>query len=206
MHNNTGLSVIAPEEVGLSSARLERIDSVMQNYVDQGKLAGLSTMIARRGKIAHFKCFGMMDREAEKPMKPDTMFRIYSMTKPIASVAIMMLYEEGLFQLDAPVSKLIPEFKDLKVFVKETESGPELADLERPMTIRHLMTHTSGLTYGFDPNAPVDVMYQEAGVLNHKSTLRGMIQKLAKLPLVYQPGSVWNYSVSTDELGYLVEL
>lgn len=191
MHNNAGLPVITPEEVGLSSARLDRIDPVMQGYVDQGRLAGLSTMVARRGKIAHFKCFGMMDREAEKPMKPDTIFRIYSMTKPITSVAIMMLYEEGLFQLDAPVSKLIPEFEDLEVSVNETESGPELADLECPITIRHLLTHTSGLIH-----RPKD----------HSSTLRDMIQKLAELPLTYQPGSVWKYGISTDVLGYLVEV
>jgi len=203
--SDAGIPIASPDEVGLSSARLERINTVMQSYVDQEKYAGLITMVARRGKVAHFECFGMMEREANKAMKPDTIFRIYSMTKPITSVAIMMLYEEGRFQLNDPVSKFIPDFKNLKVFVKETESGPELADLERAMTVKHLLTHTSGLTYGFDPNSPIDVMYQEAGVLDHNGTLGDMAQKLAKLPLLHQPGSAWHYSVSTDVLGYLVE-
>ncbi len=204
--SDAGIPIASPDKVGLSSARLERINTVMQSYVDQEKYSGLITMVARRGKVAHFECFGMMDREANKAMKPDTIFRIYSMTKPITSVAIMMLYEEGRFQLNDPVSRFIPEFSNLKVFVKETESGPELADLKREMTIKHLLTHTSGLTYGFDPNSPVDVMYRKAGVLDHNGTLEDMAQKLVKLPLLHQPGSVWHYSVSTDVLGYLVEV
>jgi CubicO group peptidase (beta-lactamase class C family) len=203
---DAGLPVATPEEVGLSSERLERIDSAMQDYVDRDKLAGMITVVARRGKVAHFKCFGMMDREAGKLMKTDTIFRIYSMTKPVTSVAIMMLYEEGNFNLNDPVSWFIPEFRDLKVFVKETESGPELADLKHPMTIRHLLTHTSGLSYGWDENSPVDAMYREAGILNPNRPLEEMVQKLAELPLVHQPGSAWNYSVSTDVLGYLVEV
>lgn len=202
---DTGLPVSLPEKVGLSATRLERISPFMQGYVDSEKLSGTITMVARRGKVAHFECVGMMDKEAGKPMEPDTIFRIYSMTKPITCVAIMMLYEEGLFQLNDPVSKFIPEFKDLKVFVKETESGLELAEAKPEMAIWHLLTHTSGLTYGFDGNAPVDAMYQKALVLSSK-TLKEMVQKLSKLPLVHQPGSAWNYSVSTDVLGYLVEV
>ena len=199
---DAGLPKAVPEEVGLSATRLKRIDRIMQRYVDEEKFAGIVTMVARRGKVVHFECKGMMDKEAGKPMKPDTIFRIYSMTKPITSVAIMMLYEEGHFQLDDPVSKFIPEFRDLKVFVKETESGIKLEDMEKEMTIRHLLTHTSGLTYGFDKNFPVDAMYQKAAL--RAGNLKEMIQKLAELPLANQPGCQWRYSVSTDVLGYLV--
>lgn len=202
---DVGIPIVPPEEVGLSPERLERINTAMQGYVDQDKLAGIITAVARSGKVAHFGCFGMMHKEAEKPMNPDTIFRIYSMTKPIASVAIMMLHEEGHFHLTDPVSKFIPEFKNLKVFVKQTDSGNEVTDLEREMEIWHLLTHTSGLTYGFDPNFPVDKMYQKAEILGSEN-LKEMIQKLGKLPLVCQPGSKWIYSVSTDVIGYLVEV
>jgi len=206
VYSDSELPLAVPDEVGLSSDRLNRINAFMQGYVDQEKYAGLITMVARRGKVAHLECFGMMDREAKKVMEPDTIFRIYSMTKPITSVAIMMLYEEGRFQLNDPVSKFIPEFKDLKVFVKQGESGTELADLERQMTMKHLLTHTSGLTYGFNSASPVDLMYRKAGVLDHNGTLEDMVQKLAKLPLLHQPGSAWHYGVSTDVLAYLVEV
>jgi CubicO group peptidase (beta-lactamase class C family) len=200
-----GLPIAVPEEVGLSAKRLERISPIMQGYVDDNKLAGILTVVARYGKIAHFECVGMMDKEAGKPMKPDTIFRIYSMSKPITSVAVMMLYEEGHFLLTDPVSKFIPEFKNLKVFVKETESGLELADVEHEMTIWNLLTHTSGLTYGFFGESPVDLMYRKA-VASGIKDLKEMIQKLSELPLLYQPGSAWNYSVSTDVLSYLVEV
>jgi CubicO group peptidase (beta-lactamase class C family) len=177
----------------------------MQGYVDEGKLAGVMTMIARRGKVAHFEKFGKMDIAADKPMEFDTIFRIYSMTKPITSVAIMMLYEEGRFQLNDPVSKFIPEFKDLKVFKNATKEGIELAYTEREMTIRDLLTHTSGLTYGWG-NGPVDKMYQQAKLFDPNGTLKDAITKLARIPLVHQPGTAWEYSVSTDVLGYLVEV
>ncbi|MFC1713653.1 serine hydrolase domain-containing protein [Candidatus Poribacteria bacterium] len=203
---DAGIPMSPPEKVGLSAARLERISPFMQGYVDSKKLPGTITMVARRGKVAHFECVGMMDSEAGKPMEPDTIFRIYSMTKPITSVAIMMLYEEGLFQLTDPVSKFIPEFKDLKVFVKETESGLELAESKPEMAIWHLLTHTSGLTYGWDENSPVDAMYRKAVALGGSKTLKEMVQKLGKIPLRNQPGSEWRYSMSTDVLGYLVEV
>jgi len=202
---DTGLPVSLPEEVGLSAKRLERISPFMQGYVDSEKLPGTITMVARRGKVAHFECTGMMNKETGKPMEPDTILRIYSMTKPITSVAIMMLYEEGLFQLTDPVSKFIPEFKNLKVFVKETESGLELAESKPEMAIWHLLTHTSGLSYGWDENSPVDALYRKAVVLGGNSTLKEIIQKLGKIPLRSQPGSEWLYSLSTDVLGYLVE-
>ncbi len=201
-----GLPTTTPEKVGLSSERLQRIGPVMQRYVQDNKLAGLLTMIARHGRVVHFETYGMMDREAEKPMQRDAIFRIYSMSKPITSVAVMMLYEEGRFQLDDSVSKYIPEFKDLKVYTEGTSGNMQVVPLERDMTIRHLLTHTSGLTYGFFSNTPVDSLYLKAEVLSNEGTLQDMIDKLSHIPLLYQPGSTWHYSVSIDVLGYLVEV
>ena len=197
-----GLPTAKPEEVGLSSKRLDRIKPVLQSYVDQGKLPGLISLVARHGKVVHFEKYGQMD--TEKEMQYDTIFRIASMTKPVTSVAVMMLYEEGYFQLNDPVSKFIPEFKNLKVFSKMDKDGPVLVEPKRPVTIRDLLTHTSGLTYGFFGNTPVNRMYRKAGL--YGGTLKEMIQKLSKLPLLYQPGTKWHYSMSTDVLGYLVEV
>ncbi len=202
-----GLPTASPEEVGLSSERLKRIGAVMQSYVDQGKLAGLITMVARRGKVVHFERFGMMDREAGKPIWADTIFRIYSMTKPITSAAIMMLYEEGHFQLDDPVSKFIPEFGKMRVFTYASADGSNIVTTapEREATIRDLLRHTSGLTYG-SSKEPVDVMYNEAKVIDYDTTLKEMVRKLGTLPLRNHPGREWHYSVSMDVLGYLVEV
>ena len=195
-----------PEKVGLSSARLERINTLMQDYVDEGKLAGVVTMVARRGKVAHFERFGLMDIETRKPMQLDTIFRIYSMSKPITSVAVMMLYEEGRFLLNDPVSKYTPEFKDLKVFIKKTEEGLELTDLEREITIRDLLSHTAGLGYGWNDDPAFVELYEEADLFNRKGTIKDMVEKLTKLPLLHQPGTKWHYSVSVDVLGYFVEV
>jgi CubicO group peptidase (beta-lactamase class C family) len=196
-----------PEKVGFSSERLGRINAVMQKYVDEGKCAGILTMVARRGQIAHLDCFGMMDVEAGKPMQPDTIFRIFSMSKPVTSVAVMMLYEEGFFQLNTPVSEFIPGFEDTKVFVQETESGLELADMEREMTIHDLLTHTSGLSYGFHEDTPVDALYRDARQnLGGGATLEKMVETLSTLPLAFQPGQGWRYSFSTDVLGYVVQV
>ncbi|MCZ6679929.1 MAG: serine hydrolase [Candidatus Poribacteria bacterium] len=203
-----GLPTATPEDVGLSSTRLQRISPVMQRYVDDGKLAGVMTMVARRGKVVHFEKFGMMDIEGNKPMEFDTIFRIYSMTKPITSVAIMMLYEEGHFQLDDPVSEFIPAFKNMKVFNGTTENGIELVNAKREMTIRDLLAHTSGLTYGWG-DGPVDQMYQKALKQifeRREGTLKDMVRKLSLIPLIHHPGTAWQYSVSTDVLGYLVEV
>ena len=200
-------TTVIPEKVGLSSTRLSRVNAVMQEYVNQGKYAGIITMVARRGQIAHFERFGMMDIESAKPMRPDTIFRIYSMSKPVTSVAVMMLYEEGHFQLYTPVSEFIPEFKETKVFAGGTESYMELADLEREITIHDLLTHTSGLAYGPDTNLPVDALYKKAlEKLETGATLTEMVQVFATLPLVHQPGSAWRYSFSTDVLGRVVEV
>ncbi len=216
------MNTITPEEVGFSASRLSRIGTWMQGYIDQNKLAGTIAMVARYGKVTYLERFGMMDLEAAKPMQFDTIFRIYSMTKPIASVALMMLFEEGRFQLDDPVSKFIPEFADVKVLAGAAEEGGdskhpadnkhpfELIDLEREITIRHLLTHTAGLTYDFFEDSPVDAMYQEAEILSPLGILQvplpEMIQRLVKLPLTHQPGTAWRYSMATDVLGYLIEV
>ena len=190
-----------PEKVGMSSERLNRIKPVMQRYVDENKLPGMITMVARHGKVVHCEKYGWMD--VDKPMQLNTIFRMASMTKPITSVAVMMLYEEGYFQLDDPVADYIPEFKDLKVFSSIDKDGIYTVDQIRPMTIRDLLTHTSGLT-GVGADSPVDSLYREANL--SEGTLKDMIQKLSKIPLLYQPGTRWNYSRSSDVLAYLVEV
>ena len=195
------LSLTKPEKAGMSSERLNRINRMMQDYVDQNKLPGLITMVARNGKIVHFEKFGNM--YIDKPMEPDAIFCIASMTKPITSVAIMMLYEEGCFQLYDPVEKYIPEFKDLKVFSHKDKDGIHVVDQVKPMTILDLLTHTSGLGNG-SGNTPIDSIYKSAKLSD--GSLKDMVQKLAKIPLYYQPGTKWNYSKSTDVLGYLVEV
>jgi CubicO group peptidase (beta-lactamase class C family) len=173
---------ISPENVGFSSERLKRIGPMMQAYVDRKELPGLITLIARKGKIVHFGKFGLMDIETNKPMQADTIFRIYSMTKPITNVAAMMLYEEGRFQLDDPLSKFIPAFKDVKVLGKSSGADIELVDLEREITIRDLMTHTSGLTYDFLGDSPVDALYQENDIFDRGKTLQENIHRCAGLP------------------------
>ncbi|HPT04536.1 MAG TPA: serine hydrolase domain-containing protein, partial [Bacteroidales bacterium] len=158
-------------------------------------------MVARHGKVVHCEKYGWMD--VDKPMQLNTIFRMASMTKPVTSVAVMMLYEEGYFQMDDPVADYIPEFKDLKVFSSIDKDGIHTVDQIRPMTIRDLLTHTSGLT-GVGADSPVDSMYREANL--SEGTLKDMIQKLSKIPLLYQPGTRWNYSRSSDVLAYLVEV
>ena len=194
--------MVVPEEVGVSAERLERIRPVMQGYVDEGSLPGFLTVVARRGKIVHFETIGMRDVENKKPVEPDTIFRIYSMSKPITSVAVMMLYEEGHFQLGTPVSKFIPEFKGMKVY---NEDQTEILDAKKEITIKHLLMHTAGFTYGWG-NKPVDALYKQANIREPGSTLVDMVEKLSKIPLVHEPGERWTYSVSTDVLGYFVEV
>jgi CubicO group peptidase (beta-lactamase class C family) len=205
------MKTAVPEEVGFSAQRLRQIDKVMQSYVDQNKLAGVVALVARHGRSAYCEQFGMMDLEASKPMQFDTIFRIYSMTKPITSVGAMMLYEQGYFDLNDPVSKFIPEFADLKVFVSGSEDAFETKELAQEITIKHLLTHTSGLSAGFFEDSPVELMYakQEFSiipVLKLQIPLKEMVQRLVKLPLITQPGTAWRYSKATDVLGYLVEI
>ena len=196
-----GIPRAVPEEVGMSAARLERIAPVMQRWVDDGKIPGALTMIAREGKLVHLEKVGLQDIATATPIEFDTIFRIYSMTKPITSVAVMMLYEEGHYQLNSPVSDFIPAFKDMKVYANH---GDAIVDAEREMTIKHLLTHTSGLIYGGDWVHPINDRYREATFF--EGDLEHMVNELGKIPLLHQPGDAWNYGMSTDVLGYLVEV
>jgi CubicO group peptidase (beta-lactamase class C family) len=199
---------VKPEEVGLSSAQLDLIDRHLnQRYIDPAKIAGALTLVARKGEIAYFSPLGSMDLERGKPMTRDTIFRIYSMSKPIASVALMMLYEQGHFQLMDPVQKFIPEWRNLAVYSAGLYPNFMTTPVERPMTIRDLMSHQSGLTYGFMNRSNVDRAYRKLELgTRHGDNLKGMVEKLAGIPLEFSPGKHWNYSVSTDILGYLVEV
>jgi len=208
-----GIPTATPEEVGLSSERLERINEVMERHVEQEDIAGVVTLVARRGKVAHFEAFGMMDMENDKPMHTDTIFRIASMTKPITSVAVMMLYEEGHFLLSDLVSKYIPEFKNPKVLAPESDedsdsTSPATVPAKSEITIRHLLNHTSGLTYNW--NGKLGKVYNEAGVTNGlvqtDSTISEKMKILAGLPLLHHPGEAFEYGLSIDVLGYLVEV
>ena len=201
------LTVESPEAVGCSAQRLARIAPVMQSYVDQHGFAGISTMLARRGRVVHFEQVGWQDRESHIPLSTDTIFRIYSMTKPIICVALMTLYEEGRFQLLDPVDKFLPAFGKLRVQMGATLADSQAADLIRPITIRDLLTHISGLTYNFLEDSPVSELYRQAGLLSDANrTLEAMIGELARLPLAYQPGTKWHYSMAIDVLAHLVEV
>ncbi len=202
----TALQLASAEEVGMDSSRLDRVTQAMQGFVDEGLLAGVVTMAARDNKIVHFESVGYRDIEAQSPMTNDAIFRIYSMTKPITGVAMMILYEEGKFKLSDPVEKYIPEFTDLQVYAGEDDNGkPVLEPQNHKMTVRELMSHSGGLSYGLFSQSKVDDMYNEANVLDADSTLQDMIDKLGAIPLRQQPGSMWHYSVSVDVQGYIVE-
>jgi len=199
--------VVTPEEVGLSSKRLERIKPAMQAYVDQKKIAGLSTMVARRGKVAHFEQVGWMDMESNRPLSADAIFRIYSMTKPIVCVALMTLYEQGRFQLFDPVAKYISAFSDLKVLESDEAGGTKEIDLARPITVRDLLTHTAGLTYDFLEDSPVGELYRQARIGNNaERTLEELVRELTRLPLAWQPGTRWHYSLAIDVAAHLIEV
>jgi CubicO group peptidase (beta-lactamase class C family) len=199
------LTVSKPESLGFSSQRLERLYAVIQEQVDQKHLAGVVTLLSRHGKIVEFRTYGNKDLASNAPMTKDTIFRIFSMTKPITGVAMMTLYEEGKWKPFDPVSKFIPEFAHLKVFKGTDSHGkPILEEPVHPPTMHELMTHTAGFTYGTFGDTPVDKMYQAQHVLRSKS-LQEIVTKLANLPLLYQPGSRWVYSVSMDIQGYIIE-
>ncbi|HEY6299074.1 MAG TPA: serine hydrolase domain-containing protein [Candidatus Binatus sp.] len=197
---------LAPKRAGFAPERINRItEHLNKNYIGPGKIAGCQTLVARHGHVAYFKSQGVMDRERRRPLTDDTIFRLYSMTKPITSVALMMLFEQGHFQLNDPVSRFIPAWRDHKVWVSGEGATMETAAPARPMTMRHVLGHTGGLTYGAT-NHPVDRAYREAGVgRGAGETLSGFADKLAKVPRRYQPGERWMYSLSTDVCGYLVE-
>lgn len=178
----------------------------MQSYIDQHKLAGLITVVARRGQVAHLECFGWMNLEANQPMRPDTILRMYSMTKPITSVAALMLFEEGHFQLDDPVARFIPAFAEMKVCREETAAELQLVEQERPMTMRDLLMHTSGIPHDSPDGSPIEALYHQAELRLADRSLHEMVQALVKLPLVCQPGSRWCYGLSHAVLGYLVDV
>ena len=195
-----------PLAAGFDPARLERITAHLNAaYIEPGKIAGCQVLVSRHGQPAYFRSLGLMDRERQKPMADDTIFRIYSMSKPITSVALMTLYEQGHFQLNDPVHRFIPEWREQKVWVSGDADAMELTLPESPMTMRHVLSHTAGLTYGAT-NHPVDKAYRRHGVNRDRTeTLRTFIEKLALVPLRYQPGERWMYSFATDVCGYLVE-
>ena len=202
------LPTAKPESVGMSSERLERIGKAVQQSIDEKRIAGTVTLVARRGHVVWFKPQGMMDREASKTMRPDTIFRICSMTKPITSVAVMMLYEEGHFLLDDPITKYLPEFKNPKVLVKPESGATYTIPAKGEITIRDLLRHTSGLTYHW--NDKLGAMYASAnvahGLLPYDGTIEENVKHLAGVPLLFNPGERWEYSLGVDVLGRLVEV
>jgi len=197
-----------PEQVGLSSGRLARIETVVRDHIDRKRIAGAVSLVARHGKIAHLKAFGMADIEAGGEMKEDTIFRIASMTKPITSVAVMMLYEEGKFLLSDPVGKYIPEFQEMEVLPPPTATNNYRVPANQPITIRHLLTHTSGLTYHW--NEKLGELYWSYGIthglVQDSSTIGEKMKILAGLPLLFHPGERYEYGLSIDVLGALVEV
>jgi CubicO group peptidase (beta-lactamase class C family) len=193
------LATVPAEKVGMSSERLARITALTRGYVDEGKLAGAVTVIARHGKIVHYEAVGKQNLETGAPMARDTLFRIYSMTKPITAVAAMILYEEGKFQLTDPVSKFVPELKDLKV-LKDGEEKPA----QSQMNMQQLLSHTAGFSYSFSASDPVDKRYRDEKLLSSKD-LDEFIKKLAGIPLRDEPGTRWHYSVAVDVTGAVIE-
>ena len=197
-----------PAPLGFSWERLARIPAFIKTYVDDGKLPGYACLVSRFGEEAYYTAYGDSDVERGTPIARDTIFRIYSMTKPITSVALMTLYEKGAFQLDDPVATYLPQWRDLQVFAGGDATDFRVQKPARPMLIKDLFTHTSGLTYGFLNSHPVDALYRAAHIGERRpgATLAGMVDDLAALPLQFSPGTQWNYSVSTDVLGHLVQV
>ena len=210
------MEIVQPERVGMSTSRLGRIRSVMQRYVDEGKYAGIITLVARAGKVVHSEQVGQQEIATGQPMQEDTIVRIYSMTKPITSLAALMLYEQGQLLLSDPLAQYIPAFAEARVLVRQAALDLELAPLRRPITLRDLITHTSGLSYGFFLDSPVEAMYKalhdvtdfvgEPRLYPHHLTMAELVEKWAKIPLIHQPGTAWRYSVGTDVLGRVIEV
>lgn len=198
-----------PAEVGFDAVRLARLDAHFARYVDDGRLPGWLVCVARGGRVVHLSTYGRRDVECDAPVEIDTVFRIYSMTKPITSLAALMLYEEGAFQLRDPVSRFIPSFADVAVYRSGSALNPVVGPAQEPITIWHLLTHTAGLTYGFHHATPVDAMYRQLGfewMTPAGADLATCCDLWAKLPLLFQPGSEWSYSVATDVLGRVIEV
>jgi CubicO group peptidase (beta-lactamase class C family) len=194
-----------PESLGFDSARLKMLDDYMAGVVSGGRVAGMTTLLARHGKIVDFKTYGKASLETGAPIKEDTIFRIYSMTKPVTGVAMMILFEEGKWRLDDPVTRYVPEFKNLRVVKSISKDGTMvLEDMVRPPTMREIMSHTAGFGYGLAEEHPVDKMYRQKEVLS-ASSLKEMIDRTATIPLMFQPGTNWSYSSSVDIQGYIIE-
>jgi CubicO group peptidase (beta-lactamase class C family) len=199
------LTPAAPQEVGFSPERLKLLDAAMDRAVDSGQVAGIETMLVRHGRIVDFHLHGLKSLAAGTPLTRDTIFRMYSQTKPMVGVAMMILFEQGLWRLDDPITKFIPEFANLKVMNGIDAKGqPTVEDMKRPPTMRELMTHTAGFGYGLRTGDPIDDAFHDQKVLA-SSSLQDMIDKIAKIPLLYQPGTRWSYSVAVDIQGYIIE-
>ena len=211
-HSDDSLSSLtaSPHEVGLSAERLERISSITQGFINEGQLAGAVTVVARRGKVAHFEAYGMMDLEADKPIQKDTIFRIYSMTKPIAAVGVMILCEEGKLTLDALASTYLPELSGMQVAGDADANVFMPVEANREMTVQDLMQHTAGLPGAaryMNGNTAVDKLYRKARLdCLHECDLRELVERLGTIPLLYQPGTKWHYSIAADVLGRLIEV
>jgi CubicO group peptidase (beta-lactamase class C family) len=200
---------VDPAEAGFAADRLRRVDEHYTRYVDDGRLAGWLLTVARHGKLVHVARYGQRDSEAGLPVEPDTLWRIYSMTKPITSVAAMMLYEEGAVALTDPVSAFIPSFTRVRVYTGGSDQRPTTVPAIEPVRVWHLLTHTAGLTYGFHRAHPMDALYRDAGFdvdIKPGMTLEQACDIWAGIPLLFQPGAEWNYSVATDVLGRVVEV
>jgi CubicO group peptidase (beta-lactamase class C family) len=200
---------VDPADVGLDPERLDRLDAHFARYVDEGLLPGWLILVSRHGRIAHLETYGRRDMEADLPVEHDTLFLLASMTKPVTSVAAMMLYEQGAFDLKDPVSRFIPSFADARVWRSGSTINPVTEPIAEPVRIWHLLTHTAGLTYGFHYAHPVDAMYRQAGFewgAPKGMDLEACCDAWAGLPLLFQPGQEWNYSVATDVLGRVVEV
>ncbi|HWG12068.1 MAG TPA: serine hydrolase domain-containing protein [Streptosporangiaceae bacterium] len=200
---------VDPAEVGLDPERLERIGRHFARYVDDGNLAGWLITVNRRGRLAYVASYGSRDAEADRPVEPDTLWRLYSMTKPVTAVAAMILWEEGGFELNDPVSRYIPSFADVRVFTGGTDVAPLTVPATEPVRVWHLLTHTAGLTYGFMRTHPVDAIYRARGYewsVPPGTDLAQACDAFASMPLLYQPGREWAYSVATDVLGRVVEV
>ena len=201
-------AMTSTEDLGFSVERLGRLDARLHRYVDEGLLPGVQTLISRRGRLVHRDRYGTTDVEAGTAVEEDTLYRIYSMTKPITSVALMMLFEEGHFLLEDPISMWLPEFAEMEVWTGGTADAPETEPCATPITVHHVLTHTSGLTYGFQYAHPVDDLYRRNGLGDFAQApdydLDEGMRRLASLPLQFEPGTRWNYSMSTDVCGALV--
>lgn len=207
-----GLSIAAPGELGFDKARLSRLDTAMQGFIDRGELAGVSVLVARHGKVAYLKSFGERDLEAHKPMQDDTIVRIYSMSKPITAAAAMVAYEEGKFLLNDPVSKYVPELAQMTVYASGEGDSVKTVPADRPITIDNLLTHTAGFSFSFQVGTPVAALYEKAGLSSGRwfqdpsfHNLGDFATRLAKIPLAHQPGEQWHYGTGFDIAALIIE-